>query len=116
MTLNTDFDSYRNTSNVISHLDSWMNELKEKLGKDPQNVEVHSMISEIELSIARLRVLSQTEIFNDKVTIQRLEDTTDEYDYRLICEWGYKGRDKWEDVTVNNEKVKVAIGTYIINN
>lgn len=115
MDIDESFDAYKETKNVIERLLQWKDELESELKQSPKSSKLYAEISEIELAVNRLKVLAQTEIFNDKVTVQQLECTADDYDYRLMCEWGYKNREKWKDAKVGTKKVKVESGTYIIN-
>jgi hypothetical protein len=108
-------DDYDNTLNVIKKLSIWKNELEAKILENPKDVGSHGLISEIELSIARLQFLAGTEIRSTKPIIKRLEDTPDDYDYRLMCEWGYVDRDKWEDAKSDGEEIKVKAGDYVIS-
>ncbi|PTQ86695.1 hypothetical protein [Agitococcus lubricus] len=114
MELGEDFESYKATKNVIKRLVFWKEELEEQLSKFPMDATIYGQISEIELSIKRLRILANTELYNDKATVQQLENTPD--DYRLMCENGYKNREKWTDAKVGTKKIIVKSGTYIINN
>ncbi|WP_196159382.1 hypothetical protein [Reinekea sp. G2M2-21] len=107
-------DSYDNTVNVIDKLNHWKKELEKKVTEDPRDVEAHGLISEIELSISRLKFLAGSEIRNAKPKLVRIEDTPDDYDYRLMCEWGYSDREKWEDAKSDGMEIKVKAGDYII--
>ena len=108
-------DDYDNTLNVIKKLSAWKKVLESKVSENPKDIESHGLISEIELSISRLQFLAGTEVRNTKPIIKRLEDTADDYDYRLMCEWGYEDRDKWEDAKSGGEEIKVKAGDYVIS-
>ncbi len=107
-------DDYDNTLNVIERLGLWKKELEKKVTDNPRDVESHSLISEIELSISRLQLLAGSEIRSARPKLFRLQDTPDDYDYRIMCEWGYENREQWEDAEVDGEKIRVYAGDYII--
>ena len=107
--------NYDNTINVIEKLRAWKNELENKVLDNPRDVESHGLISEVELSISRLQLLGGSEIRSTRPKLFRLQGTPDDYDYRIMCEWGYDSRDKWEDAEVDGEKINVYAGDYIIS-
>ncbi len=108
-------DDYDSTKNVIDKLSGWKKELEIKVSENPKDTVSHGLISEIELSISRLTFLAGTELRSTKSKIFRLEDTADDYDYRLMCEWGYDEREKWTDAEENDVKIEVKAGDYIIS-
>ncbi|GAB3536008.1 hypothetical protein [Photobacterium alginatilyticum] len=116
MFIDESYEAYKSTKNVISKLCSWKEEVETKLSNSPEDTLLHAQISELELAIARLKIMAKTEIFSEKATVQQLEDTPDDYDYRLMCEWGYRDRANWTDAKVGSEIVVVKAGSYIINN
>jgi hypothetical protein len=107
-------DDYDHTVNVIERLNKWKMELEKKTLDDPRDVNSHGLISELELSIARLKLLAGTEIRSTRPKLFRLQDTPDDYDYRIMCEWGYENRDQWGDAEVDGKEIKVYAGDYII--
>jgi hypothetical protein len=108
-------DEYDHTVNVIEHLNSWKAELEEKVAKNPYDTISHALISEIELSEVRLKLLGGTDIRSKRASLRRLEETPDDYDYRLMCEWGYGDREKWEDAVENGKTIEVKACDYVIN-
>ncbi len=108
-------EDYDNTSNVIDKLEAWKSELESKVASDPKDVNSYGLISEIELAIVRLDLLAGTDVKSSKVKLNRLDDTADDYDYRVMCEWGYKEREKWTDAEEKGEKITIKACDYIIN-
>ncbi len=109
------FEEYNKSLKVIEHLSDWKKSLEKKISENPKDVEAYALVSEIELSILRLKLLAGTEIFSDKSEIYRLDYTPDHYDYRLMCEWGYReDRDGWVDAEDNGKKIPVEEGFYVI--
>ncbi|MCW8876136.1 MAG: hypothetical protein OQK04_12295 [Kangiellaceae bacterium] len=108
-------EKYENTKNVIKHLEEWKEELEDKISKNAQDATSHGLVSEIELAVVRLKLLAGTEVYSQQAKLRRLEFTADDYDYRLMCEWGYKNREKWQDAREKTKKIEVNAGDYIIN-
>ncbi|MCX4029288.1 hypothetical protein H0A36_24250 [Endozoicomonas sp. SM1973] len=109
------FEAYSKTKNIINHLSEWKLVLEDKVRLNPKDVISHGLISELELAINRLELLSGTKIFSSKAKIQCLNSTPDDYNYRLMCERGYKNREKWRDAKDGNKMIEVKSGTYVIN-
>lgn len=111
----TQRDKFDHTSNVIEKLRSWKEELERKIELAPKDVFSYGLVSEIELAIDRLELLAGTDIKSKRPTLKRLQDTADDYDYRVMCEWGYSDRNKWTDAEENGLKIEVKAGDYIIS-
>lgn len=109
------FVAYSKTKNIINHLSEWKLDLEDKIKSNPKDIISHGLISEIELAINRLKLLSGTKMFSSKAKIQCLNSTPDDYNYGLMCEWGYKNREKWRDAKDGNKIIEVKSGTYVIN-
>ncbi|WP_431688562.1 hypothetical protein [Hahella sp. NBU794] len=115
MKVHESFDAYRQNLNVIDHLDRWKQELSKNIALNPKDAISHGLISEIELATLRLKLLSKTEIFSERATIQRIQPSRDKLNYRLMCECGYKNREKWRDAKDGGKLIGVEEGTYVIN-
>lgn len=109
------FEEYNKCTSVVDHLLEWKSTLEKRVFENPKDIEAHGLIAEVELSILRLKLLAGTEIFSKKSEIYRLEYTPDHYNYRLMCEWGYRDqRENWVDAEENGKRIPVDEGFYVI--